>query len=307
MRSAPPGLSAGDAGVLFGGSRAQGARVGSPCPESNRNLPTYKAGARPFELRGRPLRFGRGVAATTSSLARRSARGAFHFLSRCRVIDPSSRSRVPPGRRRLNLCLRSIFARGELLVRLATACGRQSPCPGLNRILPSTKRVLVQSSYAGKCLRCSASSSRRERGRGRRRQVKDCVRPSDEAGSFQTRSQNERLYQLGYRAVCRPWAGRTGGCGWRELDSNQHFYCVYDLIEWTNAAPTGGIEPPRTRQGCPSLQRRAEMFSCPSEEAVFDCSLTVSCLPVGHAGSVASGRYLFGSNRDSSRPFLLVS
>lgn len=102
---------------------------------------------------------------------------------------------------------------GELLFRGATACDRQSPCPGLNRILPSTKRVLVQSSYAGKCLRCSASSSRRERGRGRRRQVKDCVRPSDEAGSFQTRSKNERLYQLGYRAGSRPWAGRTGGAG----------------------------------------------------------------------------------------------
>jgi hypothetical protein len=42
------------------------------------------------------------------------------------------------------------------------------------------------------CPQCSGKAES-ERSARRRRQVYDFVRPSEEAGSFQTRSQNERL------------------------------------------------------------------------------------------------------------------
>lgn len=85
------------------------------------------------------------------------------------------------------------------------------------------------------------------------------VRPSEEAGSFQTRPKNERLYQLGYSAVFR--FGRRGaeleravlsGCGggsW--IRTNISIACM--TTSGGRTAPTRGIEPPST-----------ELLRCPS-------------------------------------------
>lgn len=64
---------------------------------------------------------------------------------------------------------------------------------------------------------------------------------------------------LGYRpdAPCgESSVGELGG----SVGVEPTILCVYDLVEWTNVAPTEGIEPSRTRSGRPSFQRRAEMY-----------------------------------------------
>lgn len=43
-----------------------------------------------------------------------------------------------------------------------------------------------------------------------------------------------------------------------QLDSNQHVFCVYDLIGWAKGAPAEGIEPSKTRltAGCLTIRLR---------------------------------------------------
>ena len=153
-----PGLSAGDGESCS--AREPRTRVGARVriePEPSR----LQGGARPFELRGRPRRLA-GASRRQHRHPARRPQGArlFSFsLSRRRPVVSLSRSgrSAPP-----QLVQSSLSSQGGELLFVEPACDRQSRASGIEPILLSTKRVLVQSSYAGKCLRCSASSSRRE-------------------------------------------------------------------------------------------------------------------------------------------------
>lgn len=149
-----------------------------------------------------------GGAATTCSFDCRFARGVFVFLrsfSFFLVITFRRLLAHPRGRRRLNLCLRFRFARADSLIRfggVGFGVGLE-PVSGIEPDPPEYETgarpielrgqvpaVRVQVPLVPKISERRADSERSAR---RRRQVIDFVRPSEEVGSFQTRSQNERL------------------------------------------------------------------------------------------------------------------
>ena len=161
-------------------------RAWSPRPGSNRNLPAYKAGARPFELRGHrggnivirlPLRKGRFRFSSLSPFVVRSCVRAVGAASICvrvfrlqvpiaimryRLLEPVSG--IEPDPPKYETGARPIELRGQV---------------------PAVREQLLLSPMQRK--------AELERSARRRRQVYDFVRPSEEARSFQTRSLNERL------------------------------------------------------------------------------------------------------------------